>query len=429
MSGEDRDSTVIRVAFGVMETLAFVVGLPLALLSLMTLMVPFVTSVWVQLALAALVGLGIPLLIADRVLPKGQEAVRWAGVPTDVFAISWMLIAFVVMGVGGTATAEYMHKEADLLSKSALAPAGPLVRWVAGPNVSAAEGATALTDTASDAGRRVDAGDTGVHSDARGTDADAADDATSSDTQPDATDKTAPVRAEEGEGMSPAEVFEAAAPSVVSIGIKKGRRGQLVERGGGTGFFIDEEGTLVTNYHVIDGADGATIKLKDGRQTDEVDVLKVEKDKDIALLQIDPDELENEQKDSDSDDDSETDDIEPLPMGDSDDVRTGEHVVAIGNPLGLDYTLTDGIVSARRVWQDRKMIQISVPISPGNSGGPLLNMHGNVIGIATATVGGRWKRAQNLNLAVPINKVKPLHDGEYPNRRGIGESAPHKGTW
>jgi len=413
---------VVRIAFGVVETLAFVVGFPLALLSLMTLMVPFVSSVWVQLALAMLIGVGIPLLIADRVLPKGQKAVRWAGVPTDVFAISWMVIAFVVMGVGGPATADYMHEEAELLSKSALAPAGPLVRWAAGPRSSATDASDTAMDTNPDAGRHADAGDAGVQSDA-GVSGVATADATAPDAQPDAKDKTAPVRAEEG-----AEVFETAAPSVVSIGIKKGRSGDLIERGGGTGFFIDEEGTLVTNYHVIDDADGATIKLKDGRQTDEVDVLAVKKNEDIALLQIDLDELEK-QDDSDSDDDSETDDIEPLPMGDSDDVRTGEPVVAIGNPLGLDYTLTDGIVSARRVWQDRKMIQISVPISPGNSGGPLLNMHGNVIGIATATVGGRWKRAQNLNLAVPINKVKPLHDGEYPNRRGLGESAPHKGTW
>jgi S1-C subfamily serine protease len=417
MSGAQQDSKILRIAFGVVETLGLLLGLPLALLSLMTLTVPFIENIWAQAVLASLVGIGVPLLIADRVLPQGQEATRWAGVPTDVFAISWMLIAFVVMGVGGQVTGQYLHREADLLTQSALAPAGMFVRWAAGPKPESADASqqqlAARTEMRADAGTgrpTADAtsqADTDVGTDAVGRDA---------------TPTDAPVTAAPSEALSPAEVFKRAAPGVVSIGIKKEVRDKMRQSSGGTGFFIDDKGTLVTNFHVIDDADGATIKLKDGRETTDVDVLAVNKKVDIALLRIDPDELEGG-------DEEDSDDITSLPMGDSDDVVTGEQVVAIGNPLGLEYTLTDGIVSARRVWRDRKMIQISVPISPGNSGGPLLEMHGKVMGIATATVGSPWQRAQNLNLAVPINKVKPLYDGSYPNRHELGKSSPNNGTW
>ena len=112
----------------------------------------------------------------------------------------------------------------------------------------------------------------------------------------------------------------------------------------------------------------------------------------------------------------------PLTLGDSDKVIVGERAISIGNPLGLEHTLTDGLVSARRLYEGRAWIQMSVPVSPGNSGGPLFDMRGAVIGITTQQVlGGAFGRAQNLNLAVPVNELRKLIQPSYPQRRKFGD--------
>ena len=117
-------------------------------------------------------------------------------------------------------------------------------------------------------------------------------------------------------------------------------------------------------------------------------------------------------------------------LGDSDKVVVGERAISIGNPLGLEHTLTDGLVSSRRMYEGRAWIQMSVPVSPGNSGGPLFDMHGEVIGITTAQLGGgAFGRAQNLNLAVPVNELKKMIKPEYPGRRKVGEPGGNAGRW
>jgi S1-C subfamily serine protease len=113
----------------------------------------------------------------------------------------------------------------------------------------------------------------------------------------------------------------------------------------------------------------------------------------------------------------------PLTLGDSDAVVVGERAISIGNPLGLEHTLTDGLISSRRIYEGKQWIQMSVPVSPGNSGGPLFNMRGEVVGVTTAQIGGGFARAQNLNLAVPVNALKKLIRSEYPQRRKFGESS------
>jgi hypothetical protein len=123
-------------------------------------------------------------------------------------------------------------------------------------------------------------------------------------------------------------------------------------------------------------------------------------------------------------------DAKPLVLGDSEAVVVGERAISIGNPLGLEHTLTDGLVSARRMYEGRAWIQMSVPVSPGNSGGPLFNMRGEVIGITTRQVlGGMFGRAQNLNLAVPTNELKKLIAPTYPSRRKFGERGTNGGHW
>lgn len=167
-----------------------------------------------------------------------------------------------------------------------------------------------------------------------------------------------------------------------------------IEEGTGSGFIIDSEGVVVTNAHVVDGADQVSVVLKDGRSyTGEVvgqDTLT-----DLAVIRIQPD--------------------EPLPtvkLGDSDRLKPGEWAIAIGNPLGLDNTVTAGIISATgrssaeiQVPDKRvSFIQTDAAINPGNSGGPLLNEQGEVVGVNTAIIGG----AQGLGFAIPVNLVKEI---------------------
>jgi S1-C subfamily serine protease len=197
----------------------------------------------------------------------------------------------------------------------------------------------------------------------------------------------------------------------------KGRGG---EEGSGTGFVIDREGTIATNHHVINRGQTVVIKFHNGAQFGGADVLVDVEAVDLALLRID---LEHPA------DAGPRADVAPLTLGDSDAVIVGERAISIGNPLGLEHTLTDGLVSARRLYESRAWIQMSVPVSPGNSGGPLFNLRGEVIGITTQQVlGGVAGRAQNLNLAVPVNELKKLISPTYPTRRKFGEHGA-QGRW
>lgn len=162
----------------------------------------------------------------------------------------------------------------------------------------------------------------------------------------------------------------------------------------GSGFIIHPSGYILTNFHVVDGAQRINVRLSDNSELP-ADVIGVDSETDIALIKIDS--------------------PNPLPsvvLGDSDLIEVGEYVVAIGNPLGLDHTVTAGIISAlgrknlsiegRELYSN--FIQTDASINPGNSGGPLISLHGEVIGINTAIN----KQAQGISFAIPINMVKTL---------------------
>lgn len=158
----------------------------------------------------------------------------------------------------------------------------------------------------------------------------------------------------------------------------------------GSGFIISKDGYIITNYHVIEKATDIKIKLSDEREF-EAKVVGKDKKLDLALLKIEAKE-----------------DLPFTPMGDSDIMREGDWVIAIGNPFGLGHTVTAGIVSAKgRVigagpYDD--FIQTDASINPGNSGGPLFNIKGEVIGINTAIIGN----AQGIGFAIPINMTKEV---------------------
>jgi serine protease Do len=166
------------------------------------------------------------------------------------------------------------------------------------------------------------------------------------------------------------------------------RRGDTPRRGAGTGFIIDERGYILTNHHVIEHAERITVKLTDGRSL-RAQVIGSDPDTDIALIKIDGNGK-----------------FPQATLGNSDDLRVGEWVCAIGNPLAYEHTVTVGVVSfiGRKLFDASldNYIQTDAAINFGNSGGPLINSRGDVIGINSAIS----RQASSIGFAVPINQAK-----------------------
>ena len=229
--------------------------------------------------------------------------------------------------------------------------------------------------------------------------------------------------ADAADDLTAAEIYEEHAPGVVFV------RAQLVGQtqspfglepqqgeATGSGFVIDADGHILTNAHVVDGAVKVTVQFDDDRT---VDARIVGKDvsTDLALLRVDPDGL----------------DLHPIPFGSSKELQVGDPVLAIGNPFGLDRTLTTGVVSAlqRQItapngFAIRDVIQTDAAINPGNSGGPLLDATGKVIGInsqiATSSGGN-----VGIGFAVPIETAQDvlpaLRRGKPVERAFLGVSS------
>jgi S1-C subfamily serine protease len=208
-------------------------------------------------------------------------------------------------------------------------------------------------------------------------------------------------------------VFRAASPSTVHITTLETTRDFFslnvlqVPRGTGTGFLWDERGHIVTNFHVLQGASGARVTLADQSEW-KADLVGVFPDRDLAVLRIG----------------APREKLRPIPLGTSRDLQVGQKVYAIGNPFGLDQTLTTGIVSAlnreiesvtgRKI---RGVIQTDAAINPGNSGGPLLDSAGRLIGVNTAIFSPSGASA-GIGFAIPVdevNRVVPrlIRDGKF----------------
>jgi len=198
-------------------------------------------------------------------------------------------------------------------------------------------------------------------------------------------------------------VFQEVAPSVVFITSKAVRQGFFftdayeVPAGSGSGFVWDNQGHIVTNFHVIESASALTVTLSD-HSSFEAEVIGAESSKDIAVLRIK----------------APSSKLKPVRIGSSTSLQVGQKVVAIGNPFGLDQTLTTGVVSALgreikasdgRTIQD--VIQTDAAINPGNSGGPLLDSRGQLIGINTAIISPSGSSA-GIGFAVPVNTVNRI---------------------
>jgi regulator of sirC expression with transglutaminase-like and TPR domain len=193
------------------------------------------------------------------------------------------------------------------------------------------------------------------------------------------------------EGPKPAEkpdrsveqLAEAARKSVAVI-LYTGRDGQ--RHGLGTGFVVAPDGLIATNLHVIGEARPITVELADGKRYEATQVHATDRAADLAVIRID------------------AKDLPALDLADSDALKQGQAVVAVGNPEGLERSVVGGVVSGRRDIDGQSMIQVAIPIEPGNSGGPLLDRQGRVEGILTL----KSAVTANLGFATPVNALKPL---------------------
>ena len=173
-------------------------------------------------------------------------------------------------------------------------------------------------------------------------------------------------------------------PAVVSLSVSDIDGKQI---GAGTGFLISRDGKLVTNRHVIEKASRATARSSDGEFWDIQRLIAEDKQRDLVLLQLDGH------------------DFPSLSISRADEVEPGTRIAVIGSPMGLDGTLSEGIVSAVREIFGCEMMQITAPISSGSSGSPVLNGYGEVIGVASGQFVGD---AQSLNFAIPAKAIRTL---------------------
>jgi S1-C subfamily serine protease len=212
--------------------------------------------------------------------------------------------------------------------------------------------------------------------------------------------------AEAGAALTAREIYERDAPGVVFVRAQAdaataaspfGSSSSGARATTGTGFVIDAEGRILTNHHVVGDAREVRVRFG-GERTVTATVLGRDPRNDLALLQVDPSEVE----------------LTPLELGDSSTARVGDPVLAIGNPFGLDRTLTTGVVSAlqREItapngFTIEHVIQTDAPINPGSSGGPLLDGAGRVIGI-TSQIATDGRSPVGIGFAVPINTARRL---------------------
>jgi serine protease Do len=390
-------SAGLMLLYNLLKLAAIVGGLPASLLCGMALIGALTDNIYVRLlgALAPLVA--IPLIVADRLLPANQPA-KARGLVSDVLAVTWLLAAFLIAVVGGATTKPLLTREGDRLVRGGYPAIGKITYLLAGVDadipIAPDPAPTSSSSATASGGVAAAPTDAGAAADSAAIDAGEVKDA----------GKPAPTGKPE---KTPAELFKELSPSVVTIFIKqKGGR-----EGGGTGFVVDKEGTIVTNHHVIDNAGAVRVKFQNGAIFEDLELLLDETAVDLALLRVNL---------ATPLDGGTRPEAVPLILGDSEAIVVGEHAISIGNPLGLEHTLTDGLVSSRRIYENKAWIQFSAPISPGNSGGPLFNMRGEVVGVTTATILG-FGVAQNLNLAVPVNELKKLFRPVYPGRRKFGD--------
>jgi S1-C subfamily serine protease len=238
------------------------------------------------------------------------------------------------------------------------------------------------------------------------------------------TDTPRSTPAPSGAALDVAALYQRVSAGVVFVQANSGR-GDLPFPGGGqaasgSGFVIDDEGHIITNDHVVEGATEYRVRFGEAGEPIEAELLGTDPSVDLALLKVDPEDVGDE--------------LQPLELGASEDLRPGDPAIAIGSPFGLEGTVTSGIVSAlgRTIQAPNGFsisgaIQTDAAINPGNSGGPLLDEQGRVIGVNSQIRTGGGNANTGVGFAVPVDEIKrslpALEKGEDPERAFLGVSS------
>jgi serine protease Do len=185
------------------------------------------------------------------------------------------------------------------------------------------------------------------------------------------------------------QIAETVHPSIVVLTVS-GRDGKGASLG--TGFIVSADGLITTNFHVIDVGRAVTVELADGKHFDATEVSAADRERDLAVIRIDAKGLA------------------AVKLGDSTKMKDGQAIVAVGNPRGLKRSVVTGVLSSRREVEGRPVLQLAMPVEPGNSGGPVLDMEGRVVGV----VSSKSLVTPNLGFAVAVESLKPLLDKPHP---------------
>ena len=202
------------------------------------------------------------------------------------------------------------------------------------------------------------------------------------------------------------ELAEKAKKSICVI-LHTGRQGK--QAGLGTGFVVDEDGLIATNFHVIGEGRPITVQMADGKKHEVVAIHASDRHVDLAVLRV------------------KATGLTAIPLGDSEKMKTGQAIVALGHPLGLKYSIVAGVLSGRRELENVNMLQIAMPIEPGNSGGPVLDMFGRAVGVVTL----KSLVASNLGFAVPSKDLAALlkKPNSVPMDRWVTLGVLDKSEW
>ena len=209
------------------------------------------------------------------------------------------------------------------------------------------------------------------------------------------------------------EIAELVSPAVVSVESVHAVSSEMLQVGSGSGFIFSPDGYIITNYHVIGGAEGITVSLADGRQAPAA-LIASYPENDLALLRID------------------LPDLPTVELGDSNAVQVGNIVFAIGNPGGAQFarSLTMGVISGRERQltltdgNEYTLLQTDAAINPGNSGGPLVDCFGRVIGVTSVKIVD--KEFEGMGFAIPINTVRDVLQVEEPQLFSTAETEKNK---
>jgi hypothetical protein len=377
-----------RLAHGLVKTAAIIFGLPLTILSLMSVIGLVTDNFWARSVPALLITLVPPLFLVDRLLPA-DDVKRARGLPTDVLALCWLGWSLLFVGFGHPLTGGWLVREGDRFTRSGSVTLARLAYWAGGvvpewppPPAPPAPAATDEEDTASP---------------------DASPPAHEATEQDGSATAEGGVTRDGGDGgrqsYTTSELITRFTPAVVTVAAQ----GPEAVRSG-TGFVIDRQGTVVTNHSLVKQAQSVKVRVPGGNWQTQVDYLSSNSKADVALLRI-----------------SLPAGLVPLRLGDSDALSPDHRLLCLGNPLGLEHTVADGHLVARQQVADQAVLRTTVQISSGNAGGPLLNHQGEVVGLATTVLRDEGEDGEERShVAIPSNTIRAMIRQDYPDRRSFG---------